>query len=81
MSSKKYIPPYKVGEEAVNLIAEISAAVERFDIEISGVKGVRLRKTNRSHRKHRLGEPEWLLPRHTAFNASGQFGTVHRLHA
>lgn len=47
MSSKKYIPPYKVGEEAVNLIAEISAAVERFDIEISGVKGVRLRKTNR----------------------------------
>ena len=31
----------------MNLIAEISAAVERFDIEISGVKGVRLRKTNR----------------------------------
>ena len=47
MSSEKYIPPYKVSEEAVNLIAEISAAVERFDIEISGVKGVRLRKTNR----------------------------------
>ena len=46
-SKEKYIPPYKVGEEAVNLIAEISAAVERFDIEISGVKGVRLRKTNR----------------------------------
>ena len=36
-----------MSEEAVNLIAEISAAVERFDIEISGVKGVRLRKTNR----------------------------------
>lgn len=47
MSSEKYIPPYKVSEDAVNLIAEISAAVERFDIEISGVKGVRLRKTNR----------------------------------
>ena len=47
MSSEKYIPPYKVSEEAVNLIAEISAAMERFDIEISGVKGVRLRKTNR----------------------------------
>ena len=47
MRSEKYIPPYKVSEEAVNLIAEISAAVERFDIEISGVKGVRLRKTNR----------------------------------
>lgn len=46
-SNEKYIPPYKVSEEAVNLIAEISAAVERFDIEISGVKGVRLRKTNR----------------------------------
>ena len=41
MSSEKYIPPYKVSEEAVNLIAEISAAMERFDIEISGVKGVR----------------------------------------
>ena len=47
MSSEKYIPSYKVSEVAVNLIAEISAAVERFDIEISGVKGVRLRKTNR----------------------------------
>ena len=47
MSSKKYIPPYKVSEEAVNLIAEISAAMERFNIEISGIKGVRLRKTNR----------------------------------
>ena len=46
-SKEKYIPPYKVSEEAVNLIAEISAAVERFDIEISGIKGVRLRKTNR----------------------------------
>ena len=31
-SKEKYIPPYKVSEEAVNLIAEISAAVERFDI-------------------------------------------------
>lgn len=47
MSSEKYVPPYTVSEEAINLIAEISAAVERFDIEISGVKGVRLRKTNR----------------------------------
>ena len=47
MRSGKYIPPYTVSEEAVNLIAEMSAAVERFDIEISGVKGVRLRKTNR----------------------------------
>lgn len=47
MHSERYIPPYRVSEEAVNLIAEISAAVERFDIEISGVSGVRLRKTNR----------------------------------
>lgn len=47
MHSKRYIPLYRVSEEAVNLIAEISAAVERFDIEISGVSGVRLRKTNR----------------------------------
>lgn len=28
-----------------------------------------------------LGEPKRLLPLHTALNASGQFGTVHRLHA
>lgn len=32
---KAYVPPYKVREEAVNLIAEISAAVERFKIECS----------------------------------------------
>ena len=30
-----YIPTHKVSEETVNLIAEISAAVERFDIETS----------------------------------------------
>ncbi len=47
MKSPKYIPPYKVSEEAVNLIAEISAAVERFDLEVLGIKGIRLRKTNR----------------------------------
>ena len=45
--SEPYIPPYKVSEKAVNLIAEISGGVERFDIEVSGVKGIRLRKTNR----------------------------------
>ena len=59
MSSEKYIPPYKVSEEAVNLIAEISAAVERFDIEISGVKGVRLRKTNRIKTIPRLNRHPW----------------------
>ncbi len=47
MSVRKYIPPYTVSEEAVNLIAEISAAVERYDIAISGGDGLRLRKTSR----------------------------------
>ena len=39
MSSEKYIPPYRVSGKAMNLIAEMPASVERFDIEISGVKG------------------------------------------
>ncbi len=47
MSGAQFTPPYTVSEQAVNLIAEISAAVERFDIRVSGADGLRLRKTNR----------------------------------
>ena len=47
MSVKRYSPPYKVSEEAVNLIAEISAAVERYSLAISGGEGLRLRRSNR----------------------------------
>ena len=45
--SDSCILPYKVSEKAVNLIAEISAAVEKFSAEVYGVKGIRLRKANR----------------------------------
>jgi len=47
MSFKKYNPPYTVSEEAVNLIAEISSAIERYNIKMSGADGLRLRKINR----------------------------------
>ena len=46
MSSKKYIPPYKVSGKAMNLIAEIAAAIERYRIILEGPDGVRLRKIN-----------------------------------
>ena len=46
MSSRKYIPPYKVSGRAMNLIAEIAAAVERYRIILEGPEGVRLRKIN-----------------------------------
>ena len=41
-----YIPPYKVSGKAMNLIAEIAAAVERYRIILEGPDGVRLRKIN-----------------------------------
>ena len=46
MSSEKYIPPYKVSGKAMNLIAEIAAAIERYRIILEGPDGVRLRKIN-----------------------------------
>lgn len=46
MSSEKYIPPYRVSGKAMNLIAEIAAAVERYRIILEGQNGVRLRKIN-----------------------------------
>lgn len=44
--SEPYVPSYKVSEEAVNLIAEIAAAVERYRVILEGPGGVRLRKIN-----------------------------------
>ena len=46
MSSRKYSPPYKVSGKAMNLIAEIAAAIERYRIILEGPDGVRLRKIN-----------------------------------
>lgn len=47
MKSKgKYIPPYRVSGKAMNLIAEIAAAIERYRIILEGPDGVRLRKIN-----------------------------------
>ncbi len=43
---KAYIPPYKVSGKAMNLIAEIAAAVERYRIILEGPDRVRLRKIN-----------------------------------
>ena len=42
-----YNPPCTVSERAVNLVADISAAIERYHIAVSGVDGLRLRKINR----------------------------------
>ena len=47
MGKEKYNPPYTVSEEAINLIAEISSAIERYNIAMSGSEGLRLRKINR----------------------------------
>ena len=41
-----YIPPYTVSGRAMNLIAEIAAAVERYRIILEGPDGVRLRRIN-----------------------------------
>ena len=46
MSEKAYAPPYTVSGRAMNMIAEIAAAVERYKILIEGPDGVRLRKIN-----------------------------------
>ncbi|MBR7024219.1 MAG: Fic family protein [Bacteroidales bacterium] len=42
-----YVPPFAVSAEAINLIAEISAQVERYAIRLEQEDGVRLRKANR----------------------------------
>jgi Fic family protein len=42
-----YIPPFVVSAEAINLIAEISAQIERYAIRLEQEDGLRLRKANR----------------------------------
>ena len=50
MAKKKdpsYIPSFTVSAEAINLIAEISALIERYAIRLEQEDGLRLRKANR----------------------------------
>ena len=42
-----YCPPFKINAEAINLVAEISAQVERFAIRMEQEDGLVLRKVNR----------------------------------
>ena len=42
-----YIPPFTVSAEAINLIAQISAQIERYAIRLEQNDGLRLRKANR----------------------------------
>ena len=42
-----YIPPFTVSSRAINLIAEISALIERYAIRLEQEDGLRLRKANR----------------------------------
>ena len=42
-----YVPPFTVSAEAINLIAEISAQIERYAIRLEQEDGVRLRRANR----------------------------------
>ena len=42
-----YIPPFTVSATAINLIAEISAQIERYAIRMEQEDGLRLRKANR----------------------------------
>lgn len=42
-----YIPPFEISAETINMVAEISAQVERFVIRMEQEDGLRLRKANR----------------------------------
>ena len=42
-----YTPPFSVSAEAINLVAEISAQIERYAIRLEQDDGLRLRKANR----------------------------------
>lgn len=42
-----YIPPFTISSKAINLIAEISALIERYAIRLEQQDGLRLRKANR----------------------------------
>lgn len=47
-----YQPPFKITSEIVNLIAEISAQIERYAIRLEQRDGLRLRKANRIRTIH-----------------------------
>lgn len=47
-----YTPPFTVSAKAINLIAEISAQLERFVIRMESEDGIRLRKVNRMKTIH-----------------------------
>ena len=40
-------PPFSITPEAINIIAEISALIERHNIALEGENALRLRKANR----------------------------------
>lgn len=42
-----YTPPFSISADAINLIAEISAQIERYAIRLEQSDGLRLRKANR----------------------------------
>ena len=46
-NSNTYIPSFTVSAEAINLIAQISAQIERYAIRLEQSDGLRLRKANR----------------------------------
>lgn len=42
-----YQPPFNISRQAINLIAEISALIERLNIALESSEGLLLRKANR----------------------------------
>ena len=55
MSKKKYsgyVPPFTVSSRAINLVAEISAQIERYAIRMEQADGLRLRKANKIRTIH-----------------------------
>lgn len=47
-----YIPPFTISTNAINLIAEVSAQIERYAIRLEQSDGLRLRKANRVRTIH-----------------------------
>lgn len=47
ITKKMYTPPFTISPQAINLIAEIAAQIERYAIRLEQTDGIRLRKANR----------------------------------
>ena len=47
MKEPSYLPPFTVTAKAINLVAEISALIERYAIRLEKSDGLLLRKVNR----------------------------------